>query len=885
MKCASVSVGIARYSQPHYNASTLRLKYAASDARAFHHYASTAWDDRQSVHLLYTDRHASIASVRGALNRIRNAGSFDVFVLYLSGHGELDTDRQRGWFCLADARTGISSLDGPTLDEMLAGIDADTTLFFLDCCHAEAITSGMEFFAKLRSGQRARVFVASSRTNQQSWETDRLKRSVFSDVLLRALSNSSDIADANGWVDLEASLLPRLREQVPLNTLADTRAAGQDPVAGGVCVSATKLPTVTADSFGRPPTVADTVRRRVRGAMKGLMMGLVATLVALDVMCFHLIATGSGEIAIRPGLRETYSLMPFHLGRELDSGFTLQDVDPEQIDLLRNLRSGSIWGFWSHRDQYGLTPWLQEVQPGMVGARNFFVSAMANGVVSQRDDPSPPLHEAVFLAELQGMPIADVASAIYSGLNGISDAVNCMPGTMDFELLSADTQVFGQDMAWLAITASKAPVQRADVVGQLVVRAAHRAGHENSAVVAEQDYRHFASAIHALAGAGALRENAVSSAFLTESRERLVDLERGWCTSHSILAQALVLGGGRERGRAEAYFVNRMKLGYADDLDYKLGEVLKRTSKVALEELALAGPLGDDALIELEALARDRWRAAGVDVDFSLADEATGTLKAISRTQSLGSELTRDAVGRMEEAPVGEWDMAPLAAFSVLAGNACADRDVYERAREWASGQMQIQAGMSDFQEGLGHLLRCGQGGSWREEQAGLLGGRLSPGTRLVPPTVGYRGEIVVASWGDEIAVALGRALQGNVKLPSETLAVLVDIAVGRSEMEDRAQILRGLGNLWFRDLEPRELASTIRQRAIATRRDARRRRLESEVAAVYVAGLEERMRVGTIARLLDEWQVSSDPELRIALAETVSLTGMALLGAAEMEY
>ncbi len=879
MKCASVSVGIARYSQPHYNASALRLKYAASDAKAFHQYASTAWDDRQSVHLLYTDYDASVASVRDALNRVRNAGRFDVFILYLSGHGELDTDRQCGSFCLADARKGVSSLDGPTLDEMLAGIDADTTLCLLDCCHAEAITSGMEFFARLRPGQRARVFIASSRTNQHSWETDRLKRSVFSDVLLRALSNSSDIADAHGWVDLEASLLPRLREQVPLNTLAGISATGQDPVAGGVCVSATKLPTVTAESLGRELKLADTVRRRVRGVVRGLMMGVAATLVALDVMCFHLITTGSGEIAIRPGLRETYSLMPFHLGRQLDSGFTLQDIDPEQIELLRNLRSGSIWGFWSHRDQYGLTPWLQGVQHGMVGARTFFVSAMASGVVSQRNEPRPPLHEAVFLAELHGMPIADVASGIYNGLNDIVDAVNCEPGSMDFGLFDADTQVFGRDMAWLATTASDAPVRRAQLLGQLVVRAAHRAGHEDSVIVAEQDYRHFARALRMLAGAQ--RGSAASSAFLTESRRRLVGLERGWCTPHSILAQALVLG---ERGRAEAYFVNRMKWGYADALDYELAEVVKRTSKVALEEMAAASPIGDDALTELEALARDRWRDADADVDFSLPDEAIGTLRAISRTQSLGSKLTRDAVARMEAAPVGGFDMAPLAAFSVLAGNACADRELYERLREWASGQRQVQGGMSDFQEGLGYLLRCAEDGSWREEQAALLVERLSPGTRLVPPAVGYRGEIVVASWGDEIAVALGRALQGNVRLRSETLAVLVDIAMGRSEMKEREEILRGLGDVWFQDSELRQLASTIRQRAIAARGDAMRRRVESEVAAVYIAGLGEGMRSRTVAGLLDEWRASSDPELRIALAETVSLAEIALLKTAKID-
>ena len=80
MKSASVSVGIAHYSQSHYNASALRLKYAASDARAFHHYASTAWDDRQSAHLLCTDHDASLAAVRAAFNHIRNAGRFGVFV-------------------------------------------------------------------------------------------------------------------------------------------------------------------------------------------------------------------------------------------------------------------------------------------------------------------------------------------------------------------------------------------------------------------------------------------------------------------------------------------------------------------------------------------------------------------------------------------------------------------------------------------------------------------------------------------------------------------------------------------------------------------------------------------------------------------------------------
>jgi hypothetical protein len=331
--------------------------------------------------------------LRSGLKELAAQGPFDFLVLYLSGHGDVPGARlSEGWFCMRDAAPGAPSLDRRALDEWVAAISAARVLLLIDCCFAEAVVSGSEFFGRLDNAI-TRVFVVSARAGQRSWEDDGLRRSVFSDVLLRALSTESDIADADGQVDLEGRLLPTLREQVPLLTVARKDGQVQEPVVGGVSVSRTLLPVVTTQSLGRQLTISQTVGRRIRKGLGIAAAVLVIGLVFIDLATYHIAVAGAGELHVRPGLRSTYYLVPFHLGQEIDTGFTLGDLNERKERVFEALRQGDLWGFVTRQDERGLKPWLSQIEAGLAVPQRSSteaLSARAQPVVLP-DEQAPPL--------------------------------------------------------------------------------------------------------------------------------------------------------------------------------------------------------------------------------------------------------------------------------------------------------------------------------------------------------------------------------------------------------------------------------------------------------------------------------------------------------------
>src|SRR5262245_55327007 len=153
MRCASVSIGIVDYANPFYSGSDMRLRYSVGDAEAFHRYMSLGWPSGDKPrHVLLRDREAVIGRLMAGVAAVGGDGPLDLFVLYLSGHGEVSTDGA-GWFCLADAKPCFPSLDSAAIDQCLAAADAHCVIVFIDCCHAEAVVAGSQSFA-IRKGRR-----------------------------------------------------------------------------------------------------------------------------------------------------------------------------------------------------------------------------------------------------------------------------------------------------------------------------------------------------------------------------------------------------------------------------------------------------------------------------------------------------------------------------------------------------------------------------------------------------------------------------------------------------------------------------------------------------------------------------------------------------------
>jgi hypothetical protein len=308
MHIGALVAGIEEYVDPRYRQSQFRLQYAIEDAKAFVRYLSTAWQDH-TLHIRCLSDDQATAQEIGAAAAWLSGQSIDILFVYLSGHGEKDSEGN-GWFCLVDAVPGKLSLDGTSLDRIFSTVGARTSLLLLDCCYAESVLSNSRFFGGLQNAY-ARLFLCSSRAGQQTWEDHGVRHGIFSNILLRGLSTASPVASPSGLVDVEAALFPYLCEQVPLAVVA-AKGEGQrqEPIKGGISSGPILIPTVSASLLGRQLSTYDAVRLGTRRWL-GRIAGVAAlALVTVQLAFYHLAIGPTGEIEVRPGLKTTEPAFP-----------------------------------------------------------------------------------------------------------------------------------------------------------------------------------------------------------------------------------------------------------------------------------------------------------------------------------------------------------------------------------------------------------------------------------------------------------------------------------------------------------------------------------------------------------------------------------------------
>lgn len=854
MRCGSVSIGIVDYVAARYRESDLKLRYAVSDAVAFHRYVSAAWNgtNAEIYHRLITNRNAVQGVVETEVGQLANNGPFDLFFLYLTGHGEVGAG-STGWFCLADATPGSPSLDGPRLDRLLLSLNAKRIIAFIDCCHAEAITSSMNFFSSLDERQ-ARLFIVSARKDQRAWEEDSLERSIFSDVLLRALSSDSQIADVSGQVSIE-TLFPYIRTHVALYSLSKKRGIPQEPVTGGVCAESLKLPTVASRSLGRPLTVTETVRARLKRIVGAGFILILLTVVAADLLLFHLAVRATGEIVVRPGISALFELNPLHLVRETDTGLTLAMLDRRNEPLFRRLRDGSLWGFTTHLEERGLRAWLSELEPALRKQSRSSIRALAGGKKStfELDNEAAPIEEGVFLARLHGLSITLLAQEMYPLRRTIDLSCNDdFRLKIDFTLLSASAEVFARDLAWLAATAPPESAERAAQVLQFVKIAAYRALHEKDADIRGREFDAFAAALFLLIDQSSARDTVSALA----SKE-LQQVSAGQCRLFAAFALA-VLSRSDEGNSAERELAKTLS-SYDRSRQGDLPSAEQATAAKALAFIAQRRPLDSSSFSALEAMMqRDQ-------ADLATATLAHTLLADIAPFQALPAAILTQLLAKLG-APQKQFDFDPLAAARILARNARFLGDQARQAlRAWIAANAREIQSMTIFHEALGFLSLAGVPVG---EYSSLLVQQISPATYFAPSAVTYRGEMLITANGDAATVALGRIAQ-SAPQPSETLERLAHFAMSRQDAVGREEIIRGLARQ--QAISPERLPSEIHDALARAKTDSARRRLEIEVAIERLAIVPRSARERAIDELLNRWRLETEPELRIALARVTA--------------
>jgi hypothetical protein len=749
MRCTSVSIGIVEYVHQSYSTSDMRLRYAVGDAKAFHRYVSLGRPATEAPrHVLLCDKEATFGRLREAIAIVSAGGPLDLFFLYLSGHGEITSDGA-GWFCLADAEPCVPSFDAAAIDLCLKGVDANHIVVFVDCCYAEAVVAGSQSFA-IHKGRRARLVAASCRADQRAWEDEGLKRSIFSDILLRALSTDSPIADPRGQVDVQARLLPYLRDQVPAAASAMKRGYDQDPITAGFLSGPLTLPVVSTTSLGRPLTIPQAIRAGVRRFLVAGLVTIVVALLIADALIFHLAVDLTGELIVRPGFSATYAVLPFHAIPNLDTGLSIRDISPDQDKLLAALAAGSLSGVMTHRDIHGVKTWLAALEPGLRPAARKRQGAVVFGELTTPnvDSDPPPLTETLFLAALQGKPPSEIGHRVYPFDLALPwECTESVSNQLDFTRLLENSGVFRSDMQWVAATAAPEPAARARKFADLVKMAAYRALHEtdckecfvnpdasggsrSGSPSVDRDenllieFDGFATALERVA------DDNPTDAFRAAVAPFLESTKETWCSVHGAFASAIagttqtsLEGEGKLRSILESY--DRSKQGDTG------GNPQQQMAEHGLERLAHRRRLDPITLQALyQIIARDT-------PDLTAPVPAMALLKEVSVSQPLTPDL-KNLLFRNLRPETGAGDFAPLLAGNLLARNfAFLNSDERTKVRQWLADAASANAFVSEFHEALGFVSLTEPLPS---NQLGLLGARLSSMSRFAPQATNTTG-------------------------------------------------------------------------------------------------------------------------------------------------
>lgn len=833
MRVASIAVGIVAYPDPHLASSQARLHFAAEDALAFHRYVTTAWSGDQDRHLCLMDQEANRNGLQQAIGTVAASGPLDLFLLYLSGHGEVRA--HEGWFCLADAASGEPSLTSSEIDRLLSTIDAGQVLVIADYCYAEASMAGSHFFAALE-GRSARIYIASARSSQKAWEDTELKRSILSDVLLKAMASGSPLAERDGTVDVETRLIPHLREQVPLEAAVRKRGTVQEPVTGGSASGPIRLPTVAARDMRRNLSISDTLRMRLRRILAVGSIAVLAAWMISDLLVYHLALGSNGAILIRPGLAALYGLTPIHLGREVDTGFAVQDLSPRDQDAFRRLSRGSDFGFTTRTDRDGLALWLAQLEPALKSssAARSRMLARADTPQMQSDDP-PPVWEAAFVAYANSTSPRSIADRIYPAPAPVEvDCGRPVGEQLDFTLLDVPPDVFARDLVWRALRIEDARHQ-SEII-QLVTAVVYRGAHAEQAAQVGRD-------VEALAAAAA--------PLTSHSWPQLPNLG-GWCEGAPAALVRALIGDDRTRAGAEAVLIAGLPSVPSlpgEDLPYP-----QMAAVAALTALVSRGPLRDRTVEEIVASFERSGEPLGLDTPLN------SLLFETAAYQSLPQHF-RARIFELLEREESAVDFEAIQGFRLLARNShyltSAERSAL---RSWLNREGEANRTLSNLHEGLGYLALVMP---LRPEEIAWLEARLSPYSWLPRQAVSYRGETIISASDGKAAVALARVNQRQ-PLEREVIERILTIAAHRADLEERSAMLRGLGFAIERfDREIVEELSSRKTSAIV-------RKLYIDIAVEQLRVIQPGERARLLSSLFQRWQRSRAPELRLALGEII---------------
>jgi WD40 repeat protein len=197
-----LAIGVNSYQSTDFPA----LSYAEDDARAVAEaFAKQKGKVFREVHtLLITDNSPvkpTAENIVDNLNYLRQAGQNDIVLLFVAGHGIIDSSGDF-YFLPQDASLGpdgaVRRSRAVSWRDLKSVLDVPSKkIILLDACHSEGVTGrktrGVEGDALVRELQDTRgVIISSSRGKELSQESPEWRHGVFTYALLQGLSGEAD---------------------------------------------------------------------------------------------------------------------------------------------------------------------------------------------------------------------------------------------------------------------------------------------------------------------------------------------------------------------------------------------------------------------------------------------------------------------------------------------------------------------------------------------------------------------------------------------------------------------------------------------------------------------------------------------------------------------
>ncbi|MEW6350868.1 MAG: caspase family protein [Thermodesulfobacteriota bacterium] len=203
-------VGISTYRNPDIPA----LNVSHRDAKDFAQFIESQKElfNKTRLKLLVNEEATRAEIVKYLYYEIPKAGKNDTVILFFSGHGTIDPMRPGQFFFLSwDADPGYLEASAINMSglKFLRELDCPRVVMIADACHAggfsrwnpKMATVPVKSFMQDFLASSGRVIITSSRPNEFSLETERLRNSVFTHYFIEGLKGAADF-DGNGVVSV-----------------------------------------------------------------------------------------------------------------------------------------------------------------------------------------------------------------------------------------------------------------------------------------------------------------------------------------------------------------------------------------------------------------------------------------------------------------------------------------------------------------------------------------------------------------------------------------------------------------------------------------------------------------------------------------------------------